>query len=619
MEDLMNKKIRFKKPFYLGLNGKLIILFSTIIILSNTFILYFSISRYSIKLQQDSISSSEQAIGNLIRNLEEYIREVERLTDLAIYNYYIQDYMTYLKHGLIIGDETQKFQNAQMGVNLLGNIISTRSDISSIFIFSESEIALYKTSPVNIDINFNYFFQDWYQNPLNNPDEIFIEGPHQQIYSLSTSPNLVFSVSRTIQNYDGSGPLGIILIDANLSLIQNYSNSVKLNHDGFVFITNSDHTFVFHAGDQIDSGTFDGNYYKNLYTDIFENTSTQSNSGYFGAKISQKDYQIVYESMSKAPWKVYAVTPYENIIDEANTIRNLIVFISIISLFVITIISIFLSRRITRPLLKLRESMDKADHGNLDIRVPVKSSDEVGQLSNSFNTMIARLDDLVHQTVKDQEDKRKLELKALQHQINPHFLYNTLDSIIWMIAGNDKNAIKMIEALSKLFRISLSKGKDLITLTEELEHVKNYLIIQKMRYQSKFDFSIEADENVMNYKTLKIILQPLVENSIYHGIKNKEGKGSIVIRAERQNNSLLISIKDDGYGMNKETSEEILKDFYTKTTPGGSGIGVKNVNKRIKLYFGEEYGLTFESSYEKGTTVYIKLPLIDEEMSNSEN
>jgi len=607
----MIKKRRLKNPFNLGLNGKLIILFSTIIILSNTFILYFSISRYSIKLQSDSIASSEQSIGNLIRNLEEYIREVERLTDLAIYNYYIQDYMNYLKNGLTIGTEAQKFQNAQMGVNLLGNIISTRSDISSIFIFSDSEIALYKTSPVNININFNYFSQDWYQNPLNDPDSIFIEGPHSQIYASSPSSAQVFSVSRTIQSYDGTGPLGIILIDANLSLIQNYCNSVKLNHEGFIFITNPDYTFVFHAGDPIDTELFNNDYYRNLYSEIFVNTG-DSTSGYFGAQISQADYQVVYQSMSKAPWKVYAVTPYKNIIDEANTIRNLILFISFLSLILVTIISIILSIKITRPLTRLRESMDKADHGNLDIRVPVTSSDEVGQLTNSFNTMIARLDDLVRQTVSDQEDKRKLELKALQHQINPHFLYNTLDSIIWMIAGNDKNAIKMIEALSKLFRISLSKGKDLIALSEELEHVKNYLIIQKMRYQSKFDFSVEADDDVLKYKTLKIILQPLVENSIYHGIKNKEGKGIIHIRAQKQNSYLLITIKDDGYGMDKETCEEILKETYTKITPGGSGIGVRNVNKRIKLYFGDEYGLTFESSYDEGTTVYIKLPLIEE-------
>jgi len=608
----MIKKFRSKKPFYLGLNGKLIVLFSTIIILSNTFILYFSISRYSIKLQGDSISNSEQSIGNLIRNLEEYIRDVERLTDLAIYNYYIQDYMNYLKHGLTIGDEAQKFQNAQMGVNLLGNIISTRSDISSIFIFGDEEIALYKASPININTNFDYFTKDWYQNPLNDPESIFIEGPHTQIYSNTASGNVVFSVSRTIQSYDGSGPLGIILIDANLNLIQNFCNSVKLNHDGIIFIANQHNNFVFHAGYNIDSDKFDNDYYKNLYNNIFFNADVQP-SGYFGTRINQKDYQVVFQTMNKAPWKVFAVTPYENIINEANTIRDLIVFISLLSLILVTIISIFLSRRITRPIIKLRESMDKADHGNLDIRVPVSSSDEVGQLTNSFNTMIIRLNDLVNQTVKDQEDKRKLELKALQHQINPHFLYNTLDSIIWMIAGNDKNAIKMIEALSKLFRISLSKGKDLIALSEELEHVKNYLIIQKMRYQSKFDFSVEADEDVLNYKTLKIILQPLVENSIYHGIKNKSEKGSISVRAKKQDKNLIITIKDDGYGMDKKTCEDILKDSYDKTTPGGSGIGVKNVNKRIKLYFGEEYGLTFESSHEEGTTVYIKLPLLQGE------
>jgi two-component system sensor histidine kinase YesM len=179
-----------------------------------------------------------------------------------------------------------------------------------------------------------------------------------------------------------------------------------------------------------------------------------------------------------------------------------------------------------------------------------------------------------------------------------------------MIAGNNKNAIKMIEALSRFFRISLSKGQDLVTLSDELEHVRNYLIIQGMRYQNKILFDINVDESLINYMTLKIILQPLVENSIYHGIKNKDEEGHINISAEIVENDLIISVADDGVGMDEETCNDILKETFVQKHPSGSGIGVRNVNSRIKLYFGDEYGLSFKSELGVGTTVYIKLPLI---------
>jgi Predicted signal transduction protein with a C-terminal ATPase domain len=588
----------------------MLVLFSIVIVFSNTFMLYFSVSRYSGKLQENNIHYSEQVLGNLIGNLEEYIKEVENITDLAIYNYYIQDYLISLNRKKPEESVPANYQNAQMGIGLLGNVISTRSDISSIFIFNKDGIALYKTSPIDINTKFDYKSQDWYKKAVENPDDIFVTGPHQQIYAKRpTSP--VFSISRTISSYDGSGMLGVILVDTNLNIIQSYANSAKLTNDGFIFIVDDKGEMVYHPSNLSSLSTEQVESYRDLYSNIIPRLS-EAHTGYFNADIKNEKYQIVYKAMNKASWYVVAASPYKSITNDANKIRDLIILVGFICLVLVTLISVLFSNRITKPIAQLTKSMDKADHGNLDIRVPVTSNDEVGMLSASFNKMLERLDGLMRQVVVDQEEKRKLELKALQHQINPHFLYNTLDSIIWLAEIKDDSIVPMTEALSKLFRISLSRGHEMIPLKDELEHVRNYLFIQSMRYLNKFDYKIEVPENLLECKTIKLILQPLVENSIYHGIKNKTTKGNILIRAYKKINCLIITITDDGIGMDEETCKKILAPSADERPASGSGFGVRNVDERIKLYFGKVYGVSFESKPGEGTTAFVTLPLLRE-------
>jgi two-component system sensor histidine kinase YesM len=252
--------------------------------------------------------------------------------------------------------------------------------------------------------------------------------------------------------------------------------------------------------------------------------------------------------------------------------------------------------------------MKMIEKGNFDTQVDVNSSNEIGQLGLRFNRMTAKIKELMLQNVQEQELKRKSELKALQAQINPHFLYNTLDSIIWMAEVNkSKEVVLMVSSLAKLFRLSLSKGDEIIPIRNEIEHIKSYLTIQKMRYKDKLDFEIQVDDHILSYKTIKIILQPLVENSIYHGIKNKDGVGLIRITGTQVGNKIVLSVIDNGIGMTPETLEALLQ----KPVPSeqGSGMGVNNVNQRIKLYYGEEYGLQYESEPGQGTTVHIWLPM----------
>jgi two-component system sensor histidine kinase YesM len=232
----------------------------------------------------------------------------------------------------------------------------------------------------------------------------------------------------------------------------------------------------------------------------------------------------------------------------------------------------------------------------------------------SFNIMVGKIKDLLDAKIKEHENLKKAELRALQAQINPHFLYNTLDAIIWMAETRKiDNVVELVHKLSCFFRITLSEGKDWITVRDEIEHVVSYLAIQKMRYRDILDYRIDVPDSMHDGQVLKLTLQPLVENALYHGIKNKRRGGTIVVRGRQIEGDLLqISIEDDGIGMTRERLGEIralLDADAGDEVTGESGYGISNVNQRIKLYYGQAYGLTIESEYMQGTTVSVVIPL----------
>ncbi|MBP3579142.1 MAG: sensor histidine kinase [Lachnospiraceae bacterium] len=281
-------------------------------------------------------------------------------------------------------------------------------------------------------------------------------------------------------------------------------------------------------------------------------------------------------------------------------------------------LTIFLSyqipRSITRPLQKLNEVTEQVAGGNLSVRSDVHTGDEVGVLSESLNTMIDKINELLAQVTTEQVRLRKAEFELLQSQINPHFLYNTLDAIIWLAeAGEQKKVVSMVRSLSEFFRTSLNRGKDIIPLKEELQHVRSYLEIQQVRYQDILNYEINVpEEELGRYMIPKITIQPLVENALYHGIKNKRGSGKIEIRGRKQEEMLVIEIEDNGIGISKERLWQVKDGIQKKVLTGKDIYGLYNVNERIRLNFGEEYGIDIHSVYGEGTTVRILLPCMEE-------
>jgi two-component system, sensor histidine kinase YesM len=272
-----------------------------------------------------------------------------------------------------------------------------------------------------------------------------------------------------------------------------------------------------------------------------------------------------------------------------------------------------ISQSIYRPIKKLHDVTNTITRGDLQALVTRDNVDEIAELGMSFNIMVGRIRELLDAKLKEQENLTKAELRALQAQINPHFLYNTLDTIIWMAESKKTDdVVELVSALSNFFRISLSKGKDWITIGEEVELTRSYLTIQKMRYRDIMDFAIDVDGPVLNSTVLKLILQPLVENALYHGLKHRRPRGTIVVRAHQKSETeAVLQVQDDGIGMPVEMVQQIsdaLNDDSDGIHPE-SGFGLLNVNKRIKLYYGRQYGLSLTSNYGSGTCVGIVIPL----------
>ena len=558
-------------------------------------------------LKEQGHNQSENLI-NMENYLTSYLEEVDSVAKNVNYNYYLQNYLdtaienedTYTN--LSVGKNMRAYE---MSSQAFSDTLLSRQDISSIMIFGRKKILLNKSIYSYRNVVMDYSGLDWYKNALENPDDMIITGPNAHAF-LDTDDQSI-SLSREIQSYEDGTFRGVILIDLNLNKIAEICESFQENTDSLFGILNEDGDVVYQKGDSEDS-LFQKEELKDLRSEIRNSTKNS-----FRADVGGKEYLVTKRIMDNTGWCLVNMVPYSQILSDLWR-TTLIMALAIVGILVITLIGVNqILTNVIQPLKKLERHMKKVNLENLNEKVVIDTDDEISHLAGKFNSMLERIENLKEQVVEEQEDKRKYELQALQAQINPHFLYNTLDSIIWMAETQDTNIVPMTEALAKLFRISLNKGNEEILLKKELEHVKNYLIIQSMRYADKFTYDIQTEDHVENCHVIKLIIQPIVENCIYHGIKKKRGSGHISIRAFRQEKNLIIKVSDDGCGMTEEIRSKILSDEIEPENISGSGIGVRNVNERIQLRFGREYGISYESEEGKGTTVTYVLPYCTEE------
>ena len=417
----------------------------------------------------------------------------------------------------------------------------------------------------------------------------------------SLDPVSVISMLRKIRDSEQiSNIIGIIRLNILEKDIKDIISKANITRDGVVYIQNSEGVIISCSSEE-----------ELAKLRIAENTNNESAdpaAEWSTIKIGKSDFFATSKALDGTDWTLFTVIPYSEILSQSNKVKNLMIVLMIIIIIISYTLSYFISKSSVKRIVSLMNKMKNVQDGNLDVKIESKSSDEIGKLTDNFNYMVKRMRALAEEQYQNGKEIKNLELKALQAQINPHFLYNTLETINWKAIDNDVPEISEItQALAKFYKLSLNKGKDIVSIEDEINHIKTYVKIQNLRFDNKIDLIVDIDSEIYKYRVLKLILQPIVENSIYHGIleKNNIHKGTITINAHLEDNDILLTVSDDGEGMTEEKVKEILTEEITNEN---HGYGVRNINHRIKLIYGQQYGLTYHSAQGKGTTVEIRIP-----------
>lgn len=418
----------------------------------------------------------------------------------------------------------------------------------------------------------------------------------------------VVSVVTPVAGSRDGAALGVVLIDASLDEIGSSFASTRLGQSGFVFILDPSDQIVYAPTNPV----------------VYRINPSWLEAGTVSTirAIGGKPYQIISRKSSSTDWRTVGVFPLADMRRSADWLRSFAVLAALGTALLAFFISLIFSDSIAKPVGRLTELMAMVEEGDLTVRCRDRRKDELGRLGTGFNAMVEKIGELIAMVYQDQKNLRDAELRILQAQIKPHFLYNTLDTIQWMAREHGAaDVATLVSALTKLFRLGLSGGHEIIAVRDELDHVRSYLTIQQARYEDAFDYRIDVEEALLSQGILKVVLQPLVENAIYHGIKERRGKGSILIRGRSEGDALEFRVRDDGVGIGRERLDALNAllaepSALPTSLPAGngraeSGFALLNVNARIKLSAGAGYGLRLESEEGRWTEVVLRMPSME--------
>lgn len=542
---------------------------------------------YSQSVKKQSIEENTQLVNQVELNLTNYLRNMMRISDSLYYN--------------IIKDTDFSKENVDGEMTILYE--ANKDNLVSIACF-ENDGTFVASAPVSTlknDVDITQ--QGWFVKALNKPENLHFSSSHVQNMFVDSNNRYywVISLSRGVElTKDGNTSGGILVVDMNFSSVEHLFTKVNAGDRCYMYLMNREGEIIYHPRQNL--------IYSELSDENNEVAVSYEDGTHTEEFMGQKRI-VVVKTVGYTGWKIVSVIPEEELYEDSNQIN--VVWVTVLAIAILMMIAVnqYISTTITRPINRLEDSVKQLELQHPE-KIYVGGSTEIQHLGSSIRSMVAQMRELMDDVVKEQKEKRKNELDALQSQINPHFLYNTLDSIIWMIESERyEEAIDMVTALANLFRISLSKGKTIITIAEEFMHAKNYSSIQMLRFKNKFEVSFLLDDKIKEYPITKLVIQPILENAMYYGMETMDGDGEILVSGYEKNGEIYIDIIDNGIGMSPEQVENLLTDKHNYVRKRGSGIGLRNVDQRIKLYFGEEYGLTIKSEPDVGTKVTIHLPM----------
>lgn len=588
MKEKIKKSWEFFKYFYQTASiGQIIsVSFTIVAIVSMGFAGVLLYARFSSSTENLIVRNSIQLVNQVSLNLETSVRNMMRISNSMYY--------CTIKNKDLSGENLDKEMNLLYEAN--------KDDLVSIACFNGDGSLVAATPVASLKEDVDPMEQIWFQKANDKIENLHFSTPHvQNLFVESTFRYYwVISLSRVVElTKEGETSRGVLLVDMDYSGIEQLFDKVNTGGSGYTYLIDSSGEIIYHPRQRA----------------IYSNLNTENNlaaAGYEDGNhretFQDEERSVTVKTMGYTGWKIVNVVPTDEFYLSLNQMRLFVFFIVLFTILCMGLLNIFISGRIATPIQRLEESVKELEKGNMELEIYEEGSQEIRHLGRTIRSMVRQTQKLMDEIVVEQEEKRKSELDALQSQINPHFLYNTLDSIVWMIEGEQyKEAISMVTALSRLFRISISKGKTIITIAEEAEHARNYMNIQKVRYKNRFVFRMDMEPGILQYSTIKLVIQPILENSIYYGMEYMDGDGVIKVRGYEKDGDIFIDVIDNGPGMTRDEVDYLLVDGE-RVHRKGSGVGLVNVHQRIRLYFGEPYGLEIESEPDVGTCVRIHLP-----------
>ncbi len=534
--------------------------------------------------------SSQKVLAQVNLNLDSYLRRMMRVSDAMYYR--------------VIKNTDLATGSLQQGMDLLYE--ENRDALVSIALFDGQGRLVQATPLATLKEDCHPAEKGWYQAALNKMENFHFSAPHvQNLFGDPTySYPWVVSLSRYVQlTRDGVTESGVLLVDMSFAGIEQVCRSAELPNGGYVYLIDGDGELIYHPRQQL------------IYAGLLKE-NTQAAAGYRDGSLVEtfegEKRQITVKTVGYTGWKLVGVAPAGPVAGGFGAMFPFGLSLLLFSAFLLAFLNFRISEGITDPIRRLEQSVRQMEAGREDVEIEEAGCYEVQRLGHAIRSMVSTMRHLMQDIIQQESQKRRSELEVLQSQINPHFLYNTLDSVIWMTeAGRYQEAIQMVTSLARLFRISLSRGKSIIPLQDELEHARHYMTIQEIRYKNRFSTRILAQNGTEGLYTLKLVVQPILENAIYHGMAACEDDGLILVTARREGGDVVIEVADNGTGMRPEVVAQLLDEDRAAPPGKGSGIGVRNVHRRIRLTFGEPYGLTIRSEPDEGTVVQIRLPALD--------
>ncbi len=573
-----------------GIQSTIMIVFSVVSISIMMILGIAMYLRFSVISRNEVVVSTQKLMGQASEYLEDYLASMRQISDTVYY------------HVIKENDFSSQAQSIQSGMNLLYEV--NGDNLQSIAVYSDygrlmaaEPVASEKEAP---DVT----AQDWYKQAMEIQENMHFSVPHiQNLFDDGTFRYYwVISLSRAVEITDnGISRLGVLLVDMDYSGIARMMKQINSDDQGqYYYLCDKDGEIIYHPqqiqiadGIRKESSKSVARYKDGVYDENFEG----------------EHRKIVVNTISYTGWKLVGVIPQTTFIDGTINIRYFIVMLMLLMAMMLMIINRIISVRISSPILKLNDSVIKYEAGEKP-EIYIGGSMEIRHLGNSIQNSYEQIDMLMRKVVQEQNERRKSELDALQSQINPHFLYNTLESITWMVEGErNAEASFMISQLARLFRVSLSKGRTIISIKEELQHARSYMNIQKVRYKNKFAVVFDVQPELEQYCIVKLVLQPILENAISYGVGTMDDCGEIKVTGQLQGENIILSVSDSGLGMSAEEVALVLTDSK-QIRKRGCGVGLMNVNNRIQILFGKEYGLIVESEPDEGTTVSICIPAV---------